>query len=227
MILTLEEPTWGIPQNVDIQCTTFATAGISGSWLKGALVRFLQYHFSRSSMINQPALRCMTWGPDSNTSGIWIGGSGSLDKQNAGKLPKIIVKSGSVNQNRVSFMDSALAGISAAGLVQGVNRQRQESGSTQIMIVAVYEDAANALADEVYETLTYWAPILKNELSLSGLQVLQKTEASKVPDGVFQQDPVYICKIMLNWAYIRRWRLNRMGPVLKRVALAYSIFEDP
>jgi hypothetical protein len=226
MTLPLEEPLWEVPQNIDIQCTTFQIAGVSGSWLKGALIRFVKYHFSQEGFIRHPLLRCCVWDEDDEESKIWIGGSGQIDKDNAGKLPRIVVKDQGVNQQGVSFMNQAISGISPEGLVHGAGRQRQETGRIRFLVVAKGEDNTVALADELYETLTYWGPLLKTDLSLSSFQTLRRSEATRAPDNAFQQPDVYSCIVDTQWAYIRRWRLNRIGPMIKRVALTYSIFEE-
>lgn len=220
-----DEPVWAEPQNIDTQCTTFQIAGALSTWIQGAIIRILQYHFSRSGNIMDPKLTCCLWNADDDESKIVIGSPGSLDVENAGKLPRIMVKDGGVSQNRVSFLDASIPSA-VPSYIRGANRQRQEKGQVAIAVVAVGETNTLRLAEEAYLALTYWASLIKTDLRLSAFEVLERSQAQKVPEGTFQQSPTYAVRLNITWAFIRRWRLNQIAPTIKRIFLTSTIFEE-
>lgn len=190
-------------------------AGLSPQIISGVLMRILGHHFSNERLIMEPNLKQYIWSADPAASKIRIVTNTYFDAAQAGLFPALVVKRGPMTSDRRAIGDRV-------GMVRAedhdtgtVTYSRFVEGTHRIFTLAESDGAAELLALEVFDTMTFLSPAIVETLPFHDFQVTSLGELS-VLDAMGNKIGV---AVDLKYAYEYSWAVRPIGPVLKTLDL--------
>ena len=223
---TYDEPTCGESQQVEDDCSSLVSSGVTPYVMTGILIRLLRYHFADSNNIGIESLRNLTWKKDCDESKIHIGVGYEFTPATVQARPAIYVKREAVSAKRVSALkgDSTVTAVnSITGLFEGAQYQKQIEGVFSLVCAGTLGLEAELLGEEVYYRMLHFAPKIQDDIRVSKFSVRSLSEIKTIKAPPSQ---LYYTVVAIDWTLIHRWRIVPISPVLKRTHLGYTVFGE-
>lgn len=216
------------PTLVDLaEWSSLCSTGHTPNIVTGALLRFIQEHFSDPGKIENPALRDNIWrnNPSDTTEGIPSKGIliepiykwNPVDFQR--KLAVYIMRN-ALTSEQLGINDGLTVGLgkNKAGelnTAEGEYHVRGVQGSHTISCIGRAGAEVEILGGEIWREICHFAPVLRRDLNLKRLAVSELS-----PVSVLQEyDQHLVVTIAVGWYYFEKWRLKPMAPWLKTLEI--------
>lgn len=218
-----DEPTLVDLQEYSSLCSTGHTPLI----ITGAILRFLQEHFSRPEKIENKALRDNIWveNPDDTTEGIPPKGIliepiynwNPVDFQ---RRVAVYISRNQVTTQRLGINDGLTVGLgkNSDGELktdEGEYHVVGVQGSHTLSCIGRAGAEAEVLGNEVWREILHFSPVLRRDLKLKRLVVSEASPVSQLPE----YDQNLVVTVAVGWYYFEKWRLRPMAPWLKSLAI--------
>jgi len=208
--------------------SSLCSTGLTPNIITGALLRFIQEHFSYPDKIENVHLRDNIWreNPTDTTEGI----------PPKGILIEPIYKWNPVDfQRRVAVyisrnqMTTQRLGINN-GFTVGLGRDQKTGelktdegeyhvvgvqGSHTLSCVGRAGAEVEVLGTEVWREILHFSPVLRRDLKLKRLTVSEASPISKLEE----YDQHFVVTVAVGWYYFEKWRLRPMAPWLKGISI--------
>lgn len=217
------------PTLVDLdEYSSLCSTGHTPNVLTGALLRFLQEHFSRASNIENEALkqRVFTPQPDDTTeglvpTGILIEPIYKWNPQNFSQRLAVYIKRNGLRIERYGINDGLTTGLGrdADGnlkLAEGDYHVVGALGSHSVFCIGRSGAEAEVLGSEVFREICHFTPVLRRDLKLKKLAVTEVTELQQLKE----YDQHFAVAVVVAWGYFEKWRLVPEAPWLKGINIA-------
>lgn len=217
------------PTLVDLdEWSSLCSTGHTPNIITGAILRFLQEHFSREENIENAALKEKVFKPqpDDTTegpvaTGILIDPIYKWNPQNFSKRLAIYIKRNGMRIERYGINDGLTTGL---GVDKDGNLKTYEGdyhvvgglGSHSIFCIGRSGAEAEVLGSEVFREVQHFAPVLRRDLKVKKLAVTEVTEIQQLQE----YDQHFVVAVVLAWGYFEKWRLVPEAPWLKGFAIA-------
>jgi hypothetical protein len=188
-------------------------SGLTSQSITGLLVKSLSLHFSSADFIHRAALKPYVWNADPALSKLRIVASTQFDPRSAGQLPALVVRRGAIQSNRMAIGD--VVSLSKAGLYKYT---RFAQGSHTISCLAETDGAAEQLAMEVFDVMTWLGPIYRVKLPFHDFQTLGMGELGLL-DQLGNRVGV---QISVSYAFEQSWETQETAEVFAKASLATS-----
>jgi hypothetical protein len=177
----------------------------------GVVMQLLKGHFGDPGQIMDPALRQYVWSASGPDTQIRIVPNTLFDPTQAGKLPALIVKRGQFSSERRSMGDrnesTDLTDVTSG--LQGY--VRFHTGSIKVFCISETSGEAEALALEVFDALTFLAPVLVERLPFHDFQVTGLGEQG-VLEGMGNRIGI---PVVAEFKYEYGWGVKPLAPRLR------------
>jgi len=230
------EPEWGVTQDVTGDPSRFCSVPISPFVLTGVFIRLIQYHFSTPDNISNPALKTMLWTPNNSCNPVpsgsaedspsipptvvWVDSEYSESVAGTNRRPSVLVKREPVSSQPMSLRSEVLPGKDRrTNTVRGKQMLREIQGKHSLICTGTTGASADVLAQEVFERMSAYAPVIREEFNLGMLNVKGFGEVSS--QDLSGGKKAYYAVVSVSWAYAERWCVVSLGPNLRRILLSY------
>lgn len=232
------EPTWTVTQDVTGDPSRFCVTRITPFQLTGIFIRLMQYHFSSPGNIVNPAIKSLVWTPNSScnpvleTRGgeeyeipptrIWVDSEYSEDQAGMNRRPAVLVKRESVMSKAMSLRSEVLPGRDPrTNTVRGKQMLREIQGKHSLICAGNTGAEADVLAQEVFERMMLYAPVIRSDFNLGLLNVSGFGEVARQADAGGGKG-AYYSVVGISWGYEHSWQIIQISPQLRRVLLGYG-----
>ncbi len=205
-------PTGPLTQTTNLESIrSLCQHGMSPAISVGVVMQLLRGHFANPAQIMEPALKQYVWSPNGVDSAIRIVPNTLFDPTQSGKLPALIVKRGPFSSERKSIGDRSES-IDPTDAERGVQGYvRFHSGSVKVFCIAETSGEAELLALEVFDALSFLAPVLVERLPFHDFQVTGLGE-----QGVLEGQGNRIgIPVVAEFKYEYGWEVKPLGPRLR------------
>jgi len=216
------------PTLVDLdEFSSLCSTGHTPNIITGALLRFIQEHFSDPSKIESPALRDNIWrdNPSDTTEGIppkgiLIAPSYKWDPVDFQRRIAIYVGRNQMTIQRYGFNDGLQVGLGrdSAGEVmtdEGAYHVVGVQGSHTLYCIGRAGAEVEVMGTELFREVTHFSPVLRRDLQLKRLVVSEISPISKLDE----YDQHFVVTVAVGWFYFEKWRLRQMAPWLKAISI--------
>lgn len=207
------EPTWTSPENYVQTGNYFLQQGVVPFVaLQGILLRTLQSHFHDPNRWFNTKLVSTTWDPDAKTSKLFIGPTYSTEFKTAGKRPSLIVKRSTVvPKDPETIPQNVALTMSNTGLNTADDRTytRIFDGKHIVNCLDQSGSTSEALAEETFQLLLRFSPVIQQDTGLYYLSVEQlgETAQNKTEFG-----DMWVTPIILTWSSWYSWIVPKEEP---------------
>ena len=217
------------PTLVDFdEWSSLCSTGHTPNIVTGALLRFLQEHFSDPNKIENKTLRDNIFKdqlPDTTEGlvdkGILIDPIYKWNPQDFTSRPAIYIKRNGMRVERYGIND---------GLTVGLGKDREGNvktyegeyhvvgvlGSHTVFCIGRSGAETEVVGSEVFREIQHFVPVLRRDLKLKKLAVTEMTEIQQLEE----YDQHFVVAIIAAWAYFEKWRLVPEAPWLKGFTIA-------
>lgn len=225
------EPTRN-PTLVDLaEYSSLCSTGHTPNIVTGAYLRFLMEHFADPDKIENEALRDNIYrvDPEDTTEGvaekgILIDPIYKWNPRDFGRRPAIYIKRNGMQIQRLGIND---------GLTVGLDRDKEGKietykgdyhvvgvlGSHSFFCIGRAGAETEVLASEVFREIQHFAPILRKDLKLKKLNVVDVSEVNKLDE----YDQHFVIAMTVGWYYFEKWRLKPVAPWLKGISISAGV----
>ncbi len=190
--------------------------GLSPRLIPALLMRILATHFSSPALIMTEHLKQYVWNQDSSLTKLRLALNTHFDPKAGGMLPALIIKRGDIGSERKAGFGDRNESTSLKEMHEGVqNYVRFHVGSARVFVIAEADGEAEDLALEVFDTLTFLAPMIVERLPFHDFQVVKLGQLG-VLDNLANKIGV---PIDITFAYEYAWAIKPLAPVLKTLNL--------
>lgn len=217
------------PTLVDLEeWSSLCSTGHTPNIITGAILRFLQEHFSRTENIENDVLKQKIFHPQPEDTteglvptGILIDPIYKWNPQNFSKRLAIYVKRNGMRIERYGINDGVTAGLGRDkdGELKNYDGDHHVVGglgSHSIFCIGRSGAEAEVLGSEVFREVQHFAPVLRRDLKIKKLAVTEVTEIQQLEE----YDQHFVVAVILAWGYFETWRLVPEAPWLKGFNLA-------
>ncbi len=198
-------------QDIQPLCST----GLSPAIITGVIMRLLANHFAEPGLIMDPDLRQYVWNPKAEQSKIRIVSNTRFDPKAEGRLPALIVKRGPMKSDRKMIDDRVGARTIAEQQAGIINYSRFMTGTSRVFVVSERDGEAEALAMEVFDTLSFISNEIVARLPFHEFQVMNLGEL-----GVLEAMGNKIgVPIDLQFTFEYAWAIKPLAPLVKNIKL--------
>lgn len=189
--------------------------GMSPNLMTGTVMLLLANHFANPNLIMTPALKKYVYVPPTTGNGlttkISIMTNTAFNPLTSPILPALVVKRLAIQSERRSIGDKLDAGMN------GESRYvRFVTGGVRVMVLAANAGENEALALEVYDTLTFLAPIMVERMQFMDFQVMSVGELGVLEElGNKLAIPI---DIQMTFEYA--WGIKPLAPRLKTLSIS-------
>ncbi len=189
--------------------------GMSPSLTTGVIMQIVANHFSDPTLIMTESLKQYTWSKDPATNHIRVVQNTRFDPVQAGLLPAVICARGALQSDRRAMGDR-IDTIDLTDADDGIQTYaRFITGSSKLFCVAEADGEAEDLALEVFDTLTFLAPMIERYLPFHVFEVVGLGELG-VLEGLGNKIGV---PVEVRYTYEYAWKIQPIAPRLKTVNL--------
>lgn len=197
-------------QDLQPLCST----GLSPSIVSGLITRILINHFSEPALIMDPDLRELIWAPKVENTKIRITTNTRFDPKNT-VLPALIVKRGPMQSDRKVIGDRVGPRTIDEQRQGIVNYSRFMAGSARVFVLSERDGEAEALAMEVFDSLSFLSTEIVTRLPFHDFQVTNLGELG-VLDAMGNKIGV---PIDLQFTFEYAWAIKPLAPLVKTIKL--------
>ena len=221
------------PTLVDMdEWSSLCSTGHTPNILTGALLRFIQQHFSDPAQIEHPALRDNIWvdNPDDTTEGIPPKGIliNPIYKWNPVDFQRritIYVARNKITTQRLGINDGLTVGLGTDPVTGELKTAEGEKhivgvqGSHTLFCIGRAGAEVEVLGNEVYRQILYFSPILRRDLKLKRLVVSEVSPISMLQE----YDQHFVVTVAVGWYYFEKWKLRPVAPWLKAISIGTQV----
>ena len=217
------------PTLVDFEeWSSLCSTGHTPNIITGAILRFLQEHFSRESNIENDVLKQKIFTPQpADTTeglvptGILIDPIYKWNTESFAQRLAIYVKRNGIRIERYGINDGMTTGLGRddegnVKTYEGDNHVVGALGSHSIFCIGRSGAEAEVLGSEVFREIQHFAPVLRRDLKVRKLAVTEVTEIQQLAE----HDQHFVVAVILAWGYFEKWRLVPEAPWLKGFSIA-------
>lgn len=195
------EPTWSESELVDTESGAAGDSEILFTFVLGAVLEILQWHFSSADTIVDPLLKDLLWTSTKTTTALRVLLSFSEDDPTS-QQPALVVKPLPVSTEKTT--DLRRSGIVVSGTdIDSTRHFNFINGKAAIICRSVNGGQSLQLAEEVYRFFLGFAPWIRADLQLSDFKV-QGFEGP-VKD---EKRKVYETVVAVSWQQEKVWTLE-------------------
>lgn len=217
------------PTLVDLdEFSSLCSTGHTPNIITGAFLRFFAEHFADPNKIENAALRDNIYRFDSDDTTEGVAEKGILidplykwNPRDFSRRPAIYIKRNGMQPQRLGIND---------GLTVGLDRDKDGQietykgeyhvvgvmGSHSLFCIGRAGAEAEILASEVFRELQHFSPVLRRDLKLKKLTVVEISEVNKLDE----YDQHFVVALTIAWYYFEKWRLRPVAPWLKGISIA-------
>jgi hypothetical protein len=212
-------------------CTTQHPANV----LTGIFNQILRHHFSDPDRLEyngkneftdathdtaKKELEGYVWHPDNTQTKIQIESVWDINLQDIQRRPGMYVKRNALQPRKIAINH----GFSAGGTKDAEGRLLRIEGDYHSVLVqgshtlfAVGQAGAEAelLGQEVFELMLQFGPLLRSEMHFQSFETVECGEVSVLEEATTH----FAVPIVVGYAYPRTWRIEKVAPWLKAVAV--------
>lgn len=205
-------------------CSTGHTPNI----LTGALLRFIQEHFSSPDKIEYSELRDNVWrnNPSDTTEGIppkgiLITPIYKWDPVDFQHRITIYVARNQITTQRLGINDGYTVGLGRDPDTDEMKTDEGQykvvgvQGSHSLYCIGRAGAEVEILGNEVWREILHFAPVLRRDLNLKRLTVSEASPISKLEE----YDQHFVVTVAVSWYYFEKWRLRQIAPWLKGISI--------
>ena len=221
------------PTLVDMdEWSSLCSTGYTPNILTGALLRFIQQHFSDPAKIENPVLRDNIWvdNPDDTTEGIppkgiLITPIYKWDPVDFQHRLTIYVARNKVTTQRLGINDGFTVGL---GHKPGTDELKTDEGQYHVVgmqgshtLYCIGRAGAEVevLGNEVFREILHFSPVLRRDLKLKRLVVSETSPISNLQE----YDQHFVVTVAVGWYYFEKWRLRPVAPWLKSLSIGTQV----
>ena len=209
------------------EASSLCSTGHTPNIITGMFLRILETHFAEADRIENPELRDNIFNAQPNDTteglvytGILIDPIYRWNSQNFTTRPAIYVKRNDVETERLGINDGLTVGIGKNddGTYkddEGEYHVRGMRGSHTLFCIGRSGGEAEVLGSEVFSELQCFAPVLRRDLKLKRLEVMQAAEVSQLQE----HGQHFVAPVVVTWYAFTRWRLRLLAPKLKTLSI--------
>ena len=194
-----ETPITYVDKDVSALCST----GLPPAILTGVFKQLLIRQFSSPDNIETDSLKRYVWTNDEKTSKIVIVANFEKRWRNVDKRPAIVIKRNSLSGRKLAIGDH-LSGPDPTSTGGETYHLRGRVGSHTLFCIAENGIVAELLGQEVYEGLTEFAPLIRQDIGFSRFEDGEAGELMKLEES----DTHYVVPVTFSYAFIHQWRLS-------------------
>lgn len=184
--------------------------GMSPNLMTGTVMLLLANHFANPNLIMTPSLKKYVYTGDVSTK-ISIMTNTAFNPTTAPILPALVVKRLALQSERRAIGDKLYSGKDGES-----SYVRFVTGGVRVMVLGAVAAESEALALEVYDTLTFLAPIMVERMQFMDFQVMSMGELGVLEElGNKLAIPV---DIQMTFEYA--WGIKPLAPRLKTLSIS-------
>lgn len=200
-------------QTFDEEVSSLCSSGVPPIILTGVFIQLLRQKFVDPDEIEHPTLKGNTWTPEAETSKILIQPAYQWNPQEIQKRPALLIRRQEINTRILGLNNQFQGGFNDP---DGATRHETIHGSGHLIFcVGRTGGEAEILGTEVWKHFLHFGPILREDLKLARLQVMQLSEVGKVEESAEHWSTV----VSVATFYYETWQLILEAPILKNLAL--------
>lgn len=217
------------PTLVDLdEYSSLCSTGHTPNIITGALLRFIQEHFSDPSKIEHLPLKDNIWvnNPSDTTEGIppkgiLITPIYKWDPVDFQHRITIYVARNKVTTQRLGINDGLTVGLGKDPVTGEMKTDEGQihyvgvQGSHTFFCIGRAGAEVEVLGNEVFREVTHFSPLLRKDLKLKRLVVSETSPISKLEE----YDQHFVVTVAVGWYYFEKWRLRPMAPWLKGISI--------
>jgi hypothetical protein len=223
------------PTLVDLdQWSSLCSTGHTPNIITGALLRFLQEHFSQPDKIENLALRDNVWrdNPSDTTEGlppkgILINPVYEWNPRDFDRRLAIYIARNAMTVQRLGINDGLTTGLGKDPKTGELKTDEGEyhvvgvQGSHTLFCIGRAGAEVEIMGTEVWREVLHFSPLLRKDLKLKRLVV---SEASPIAN-LQEYDQHYVVTVAVGWYYFEKWRLRPVAPWLKTISIGAQASE--
>ena len=223
------------PTLVDLdEWSSLCSTGLTPNIVTGALLRFIQEHFSNPNKIENPFLRDNIWrdNPGDTTEGIPSKGiliepTYNWNPRDFQRRLAVYISRNAMTTQRLGINDGLQVGLGKDPKTGELKTDEGQyhvvgvQGSHTLACVGRAGAEVEILGTEVWKEVLHFSPVLRRDLKLKRLVV---SEASPVAQ-LQEYDQHFVVTVAVGWYYFEKWRLRQIAPWLKGVSIGAQATE--
>ncbi len=203
---------------VDDEVSSLCSSGLPPLILTGIFLQILHTKFGDPDEIEHPALKDNIWTPDIETSKILIQPGYTFNPTEIQARPGIFIRRQEINTRILALNNQFQVGFDAENL-DGADRHETLHGSGHILFcIGRTGGEAEVLGAEVWKHFLHFGPILRKDLKLARLQVMQLSEVGKVEESKEH----WATAVSIATFYYETWELVMEAPILKVIGIGVT-----
>ena len=228
----LNEPTWetdlAAVQKAYEDPSSMCNMRFTPSIVTGIILRLVQAHFENADNIRDDKLKQLIWVDDATNaasidSNILIGPLYKYDTRALQQRPAILVFRQNLSADKFPLDSKTLTSLRDNGNFNGERYVVPINCTHVVRCIAKGAFAADRIGEEVFYRLLEYFPAIKQDFPFSNIGITKLTAPQKIGDDANEN---FVVDIAVEWVHIHGWTLVPIAPILKKVRLGDSTFDE-